>query len=83
MRRPSRARRQPRPRVGMDGVHEADRVGALGVEVVAGEAELGGDAAADDAGQALQRADVGDDRDARLADGEDAHRRRPRGRRTP
>src|SRR6185369_14437840 len=57
-------------RIRMHGVHEADRAGALGVEVVAGETELGCDAAADDAGQPLERADVGDDRDARLAYGE-------------
>ena len=54
----------------VDAVHEVDALGALGVEVLPGERQLGDVSLADDGRQTLQRADVGDDGDARLANRE-------------
>ena len=50
-----------------DGVDESDGEGARRVDVLAGERQLRQVAGAHDLGQSLQRAEVGDDGDLRLA----------------
>ena len=57
--------------VGEDFVHEADPLGTSGVDVLAGERELGDVAHPDQEREALEAAEIGDDRHLRLTDRED------------
>ena len=57
--------------VGGDVVDQADLLGPLGADVLAGEGQLGQVAGADDGGQPLQAAEVGDDGHLGLAHRED------------
>ena len=62
--------------VGTHVVDQADGRGTVGADVLAGEGQFGHVAPADDGGQSLQAADVGDDGDLRLAHREDGVRGR-------